>query len=232
MWDSIRNWHLKKGYLPGWIKEVLVVQHVLPGVVPTYKIEELDGSLLKGTFYEQDLQKVNMSKDDLFWVDKVMKQKGNKGLVCWKSWPDKYNSWIGHIRYINIRSWLRGFRVKTVNFSCFLCPSIPKRDLDTKKTTPNIEVWPESLGAMLEYWYIECGLLTRMWKSFENAWRVLHYPTAIVQSFRRTKAIISRFNYPTPSCCKDRVGKRDWLASHYQMWMCISPSWSTLTKSC
>ena len=31
--------------------------------------------------------------------------------------------------------------------------------MDTKKTTPNIEVCPESLGAMLEYWYIERGLL-------------------------------------------------------------------------
>ena len=29
---------------------------------------------------------------------------------------------------------------------------------DTKKTTPNMDVWPESLGAMLEYWYIERGL--------------------------------------------------------------------------
>ena len=38
--------------------------------------------------------------------------------------------------------------------------AIPKRDLDTKKTTPNIEVWPESLGAMLEYWNIERGLLS------------------------------------------------------------------------
>ena len=47
---------------------------------------------------------------------------------------------IGHVRYINIRAWLRGFRVKIANFSSFLCPSIPKRDLDTKKTTPNIEV--------------------------------------------------------------------------------------------
>ena len=65
---------------------------------------------------------------------------------------------IGHVRYINIQAWLRGFRVKIANFSSFLCPSIPKRDLDTKKTTPNIEVWPESLGAMLEYWYIERGL--------------------------------------------------------------------------
>ena len=66
---------------------------------------------------------------------------------------------IGHVRYINIQAWLRGFRVKIANFSSFFCLSIPKRDLDTKKKAPNIEVWPESLGAMLEYWYIERGLL-------------------------------------------------------------------------
>ena len=43
------------------------------------------------------------------------------------------------------------FRVKIANFSSFFCPSIPKRDLDTKKTTPNIDILPESLGAFLEY---------------------------------------------------------------------------------
>ena len=58
---------------------------------------------------------------------------------------------IGHVRYINIQAWLRGFRVKIANFSSFFCPSIPKRDFDTKKTTPNMDVRPESLGAMLEY---------------------------------------------------------------------------------
>jgi len=65
---------------------------------------------------------------------------------------------IGHVRYINIQAWLRGFRVKIANFSSFFCLSIPKRDLDTKKTAPNMDVRPESLGAMLEYWYIERGL--------------------------------------------------------------------------
>ena len=41
----------------------------------------------------------------------------------------------------------------------FCCLSIPKRDLNTKKTPPNIEVCPERLRSMLEYWYIERGLL-------------------------------------------------------------------------
>ena len=62
------------------------------------------------------------------------------------------NSKISHVRYVSILTWLRGFRVKIiVNCFSFFSLSIPKRDLDTKKTTPNIEVCPESLGAMLEF---------------------------------------------------------------------------------
>ena len=99
----------KKGYLPGWTEEVFVVQRVIPGVVPTYKIEELDGTLLKGTFYEQDLQKVNVSKNDLFRVDKVVKRKGNKVLVRWKGWPDKYDSWIDKKDVKKLWEWMRSF---------------------------------------------------------------------------------------------------------------------------
>ena len=84
----------KKGYLPGWTEEVFVVQRVIPGVVPTYKIEELNGTPLKGSFYEQDLQRVNVSEDDLFRVEKILKRKGNKVLVRWKNWADTYDSWI------------------------------------------------------------------------------------------------------------------------------------------
>ena len=42
-------------------------------------------------------------------------------------------------------------RLSGQNFLSFFCVSIPKRDLNTKKTSPNLEVCPESLGAMLEY---------------------------------------------------------------------------------
>ena len=65
--DRVR---LKKGYLPGWTEEVFFVRRVIPGVVTTYKIEELDRAPLKGTFYEQDLQKVTIWNNDSFRVEK------------------------------------------------------------------------------------------------------------------------------------------------------------------
>ena len=69
----------------------------------------------------------------------------------------KTGGWVRlHVGYI--LAWVRGFRFKIANFSCFFCPPIPERDLDKKETTSIIEVWPESLGAMLEYWCIERGL--------------------------------------------------------------------------
>jgi len=84
----------KKGYLPGWTKEVFVVRSVKGGKVPTYKVEEWDGSLLRGTFYEQDLQKVNVKDDDLFRVEKIVKRKWDKVLERWRGWPVKYDSWL------------------------------------------------------------------------------------------------------------------------------------------
>ena len=48
---------------------------------------------------------------------------------------------IGQVRYINIQAWLRGFRVKVAMFQVsFVSQFDPKRDLHTKKTTPNINV--------------------------------------------------------------------------------------------
>ena len=73
---------------------MFIVSRVVPGSVVTYKIKEMDDTPLEGTFYSQDLQKVTVSDDDLYRVEKVLKRKGNKLLVRWKGWPDKYDSWI------------------------------------------------------------------------------------------------------------------------------------------
>ena len=84
----------KKSYLPGWTEEVFIVSRVVPGTVNTYKLKEMDDTPMEGTFYAQDLQKVTVSDDQLYRIEKVLKRKGNKLFVQWKGWPDKYNSWI------------------------------------------------------------------------------------------------------------------------------------------
>ena len=65
----------KKGYLPGWTEEVFVVTHVRRRPVVTYRLSEWDGTPIKGTFYEPDVQKVQVSDDSLFRVEKVLKRK-------------------------------------------------------------------------------------------------------------------------------------------------------------
>ena len=74
----------KKGYLPGWTEEVFIVTRVVPGSVVTYRIKEMDDTPLEGTFYSQDVQKVTVPSR------KSVETIGNKLLVRWKGWPDKY----------------------------------------------------------------------------------------------------------------------------------------------
>ena len=97
-----------------------------------------------------------------FVTDRI--KTGNYGLFycldfcCTREWVFSKATRMQYATF-NILAWLWGFRVKIENFSGFFCPSIPKRVFNTKKT-PHIEVWPDSVGAMLEYWYIELGLFT------------------------------------------------------------------------
>lgn len=49
---------------------------------------------IKGTFYEQDIQKVILPDDTLFRIERVLKRQGKQAFVAWKGWPSKYNSWV------------------------------------------------------------------------------------------------------------------------------------------
>ena len=66
---------------------------------------------------------------------------------------------IGHVRYINILTWLRGFQVKLLYLVLFLLYLSLLWELRDKRNLKNLQFWPESHGAVLEYWYIEPGLL-------------------------------------------------------------------------
>lgn len=80
--------------MPGWTEEVFLVDTVNNTTVPTYRIKEWDGEPVRGTFYNEDLQKVTIPDGHVFRIDKIVKRKKNQVLVRWKGWPDKYDTWM------------------------------------------------------------------------------------------------------------------------------------------
>ena len=60
-------------YLPGWTEEVFVICRVQQAPVHSSKVEEMYGTPLEGTLYEQGLQKVTVDDDSLFRIEEVLK---------------------------------------------------------------------------------------------------------------------------------------------------------------
>ena len=88
----------EKGYLPNWTEEVFSIAQRLRRIPPVYRLREYDETMLDGTFYERELQRVQQSEADLFCIEKILKTRG-KGkdeqyLVRWSGWPSKYDQWI------------------------------------------------------------------------------------------------------------------------------------------
>lgn len=72
---------------------MFVVSRVIPGLVTTNKVTEMDNSLVQGTFQEQELQKLQVPDDALYPIEAIMKRSGNKLLVKWVGRSDKFSSW-------------------------------------------------------------------------------------------------------------------------------------------
>ena len=81
----------EKGYTLRWIEEVFVVLEVRYTDPITYKLKDLNGEEIKGSFYEQKLQK---TAQEMFRIEKVIRRKGDKSLVKWVGYPVEFNSWI------------------------------------------------------------------------------------------------------------------------------------------
>lgn len=101
--EYVRLTHLRnpfsREYDERWTGEVFIIyQRILRGGLPVYKVQDFDKDEIKGTFYQSELQKVDVNDDDLWKVEKVLKTRGkgrNKQLfVKWYHYPKKFNSWI------------------------------------------------------------------------------------------------------------------------------------------
>ena len=96
---TVKKSIFEKGYTPRWTEEVFTISKVQDTDPPTYKISDFNGEEIQGTFYEQELQ---ITKQEIFRIEKVIRRKGNKAFVKWLGYPDSFNSWVDNNYLINI----------------------------------------------------------------------------------------------------------------------------------
>jgi len=80
-----------KGYTPNWTEEVFIIDEIQRTNPITYKIKDLNGEPIKGTFYREELQKTDQ---EVYRIEKVIRKTKDKALVKWKGYPDEFNSWV------------------------------------------------------------------------------------------------------------------------------------------
>ena len=93
--DTVRVSKLKnivaKGYTPNWTEEVFEIDQILPTNPITYKLRDLMGEEIQGSWYAQQLQ---LTDQNTFRVEKVLRKKKDQAFVKWSGYPTKFNSWI------------------------------------------------------------------------------------------------------------------------------------------
>ena len=89
----------EKEYTTRWTEEIFMIVEVKRMSPVTYKIADLNGEEIRGTFYEPELQKTSQ---ELFRIEKVIQRGNKKSLVKWKGYSDDFNSWVDNKDIVNI----------------------------------------------------------------------------------------------------------------------------------
>ena len=96
---SYRRQPFDREYGMRWSGEIFsVCKRRMREGIPVYGLKDWYGEDIKGSFYDQQLQKVTVSEGDAFKIEKVLKRRKRRGksevYVKWLHWPPKFNAWI------------------------------------------------------------------------------------------------------------------------------------------
>ena len=87
-----------KGYVRNWTREIFIIEERLPRTPPVYKIKDLSGEAVEGSFYESELQRVSKEDDAAYAIEEVLGKRKRKGkyelFVKWVGYPSHFNAWI------------------------------------------------------------------------------------------------------------------------------------------
>jgi len=104
--DKVRvKYELKpmdKSYFPLWSEVVYTIKKVLRKYsIPQYVLE-LNGEELPRRFYPEELQKVTITENTLWRIERILGNRTKNGVrevrVKWFGYPSKFNSWIPEVQ--------------------------------------------------------------------------------------------------------------------------------------
>ena len=76
-----------------WSEELFKIHSINRSNVITYKIKDLNDEIIKGQFYEKELQKTK-NTSQVYIIEKIIRKNKNKYLIKWRGYSNEFNSWI------------------------------------------------------------------------------------------------------------------------------------------
>ena len=91
--------HFQREYDSKWTGEIFKIsRRFIRQGQPIYRLVDWYDKPVEGTFYQNELQKIETTDADMFKIQKVIKNKGRgnkkEALVRWLGWPKHFDSWI------------------------------------------------------------------------------------------------------------------------------------------
>ena len=78
-----------------WTRELFKISKINNTIPVTYNLVDLKDEPIEGTFYTEELQKIDKSVlDEPLKIEKVIKTSKGKSLVKYLGYPDSFNEWI------------------------------------------------------------------------------------------------------------------------------------------
>ena len=89
----------ERAYDEKWSTEIFVIsRRFIRQGIKKYKVQDIEGEPVTGSFYEPELQLVKFSEDREYQIEREIRSVGTgrrrRTLVKWVGWPEKFNSWI------------------------------------------------------------------------------------------------------------------------------------------
>ena len=76
-----------------WSEELFKIYKINKSNVITYQIKDMNDEIIKGIFYEKELQLTKNNTGE-YIIEKILKTKGNQMYVKWRGYSNNFNSWV------------------------------------------------------------------------------------------------------------------------------------------